>query len=389
MASRKALPRRRVVAGGIGLALGSLGTAAAREQPSVLPRRFRAYEVGDGKSDLTLHMVERPMPAPGPGEVLLKVRATGLNARDLSLMRNVRIYGGAGGSPTRVPLDDNACEVVRLGAGVNRIAPGDRVVVTHFPRWIDGAWNDEAMSGLDFSVNADGFLAEYVVVGAEGLVKIPATIADEAAATFPNAGLTAWHAVVVDSGIRPGDVLVTLGTGGVSVYGMQWAKMMGARVVVTSSSDEKLARMRQLGADVGINYRSRPEWHKDVLAATGGRGADVVLNTVGIGELERCLLACGSNGRVMEIGANPVRRTGPAVEAAGLRDFPRGMLMKGLTIRGVIVGSRRMLEDLVQAAVANRIAPVIDRVFPFDQALAAVRYMESGEKVGKIVIKIA
>ncbi len=352
-------------------------------------KRTRTYEVGDASNGINLRIVERPMPKPGPGEVLLKVHATGLNARDLSLMKRLRIYGGPGDTPQRVPLDDNACEVVALGAGVTRVKPGERVIVTHFPLWTDGDWDDDTMSKMDFSVNTDGFLTEYIVTLAQGLVKIPDGMSYEHASTFPNAGLTAWHAVVEDAQVRPGETVVTLGTGGVSVFGFQWAKMLGARVIVTSSSDEKLARMKALGADDVINYRTTPDWHKAVLEKTNGRGADVVLNTVGIGEMERSLLACASNARVMFIGANPVQRTGTQTDAVGLKDFPRGMIMKGLTIKGVIVGSRRMLESAVQAAHTNNIKPVIDRVFSFEQTPDAVKYMESGEKVGKIVIKVA
>jgi len=399
------LPRRAVVAAALGTAsaawCGWTSTAAlATEAPP--PRRaaaavagFPAYEAGEGVvGGYNLRRVARDIRRPGPGEARLRVRATGLNARDLSLLRGVRIYGSKDG-PGRIPLDDNACEVLELGAGVSGLAIGERVVCSHFPLWLDGAWDDAAMSRLDFGVNADGFLAGEAVVPAQGLVRIPDGMPFEQAATFPNAGLTAWHAVVEGAQVKPGDTLVTLGTGGVSMFGLQWAKMLGARVVVTSSSDAKLARLRALGADVTINYRTRPAWHEAVLEATGGRGADVVLNTVGIGELERCLMACASNARVMQIGANPVARgaaapraPGAAAEApVGLRDFPRGMIMRGLRIQGVIVGSRRMLESALQAAALNRITPVIDRVFAFDEALEALRYMEGGEKIGKVVIR--
>jgi len=317
------LPRRAVVAAALGTAsaawCGWTTTAAlATEAPP--PRRaaaavagFPAYEAGEGVvGGYNLRRVARDIRRPGPGEARLRVRATGLNARDLSLLRGVRIYGSKDG-PGRIPLDDNACEVLELGAGVSGLAIGERVVCSHFPLWLDGAWDDAAMSRLDFGVNADGFLAGEAVVPAQGLVAIPDGMPFEQAATFPNAGLTAWHAVVEGARVKPGDTLVTLGTGGVSMFGLQWAKMLGARVVVTSSSDAKLARLRALGADVTINYRTRPAWHEAVLEATGGRGADVVLNTVGIGELERCLMACASNARVMPIPwrAAPRRRAHP------------------------------------------------------------------------------
>ena len=384
--------RRNVLAAALGLAM--LAPARAAPQAAL---RFRAWEAGESAAaGFGLRMSERPVTAPGPGQVRLRVRATGLNARDLSLLRGVRIYGSKDG-PRRIPLDDNACEVLELGPDVSGLQIGDRVVCTHFPLWLDGAWDDATMSRMDFGVNTDGFLAEQAVVPARGLVKIPDGMSFEQAATFPNAGLTAWHAVVEAAQVKPGDTVVTLGTGGVSVFGLQWAKMLGARVAITSSSDEKLARMRALGADVTVNYRTNPAWHEAILDATGGRGADVVLNTVGIGELERSLMACASNARVMQIGANPVKRGAPAqgpggapLEApVGLRDFPRGMIMRGLRIQGVIVGSRAMLQAALQAAALNRIAPVIDRVFAFDQAPDALHYMETGEKIGKIVIRVS
>lgn len=388
--------RRYLLQGSISLgALALLDgrSLMAREYASKIDHvapRIRAWEMGEG--ELGLRLVERPEPVPGPGEVLLKVHATGFNARDLSLLRGVRIYGG-NHVPTRIPLDDNAGEVLKLGPGVTRVRPGDRVVCTHFPLWVDGAWDDESMSTYDFSVTTDGFLAERAVVPAQGLVRLPDNISYLEASTLPNAGLTAWHAVVVGAGLRPSETLMTLGSGGVSVFGMQWAKMLGARVVISSSSDEKLARLRRLGADLTINYRQQPDWHTEVLRVTGGRGADVVLNTVGISEMERCLLACASNGRVMLIGANSVRGGDSGVtpsgdEFEGLRRFPRGMIMKGLTIKGVIVGSRRMLENAVHAMAVTGIRPVIDRVFEFDDARAAMRYAESGQKLGKVVIRV-
>ena len=361
-------------------ALSTIAIAGARSGLSRERSRFRAWEVGEPVAGgFGLRAVERPTRAPGPGEARLRVHATGLNARDLSLLRGVRIYGSKDG-PRRIPLDDNAGEVLEVGAGVSSVRPGDRVVCTHFPLWLDGAWDDPTMSTLDFGVNADGFLAEEAVVPAQGLVRIPDALSFEQAAAFPNAGLTAWHAVVEGARVRPGETVVTLGTGGVSVFAFQWARLLGARVAITSSSDDKLARMRALGADITVNYRSRPDWHAAILEATGGRGADVVINTVGISELERSLLACASNARVMQVGANPVRRgTAGSADGAdgtvGLRDFPRGMIMRGLRIQGVIVGSRRMLEAALQAAAANRVLPVIDRSFPFDQAHEALQYM--------------
>jgi NADPH:quinone reductase-like Zn-dependent oxidoreductase len=304
------------------------------------------------------------------------------------LLRGVRIYGGAGETPTRVPFDDNAGEVLSLGAGVTRVMPGDRVMCTHFPLWVDGAWDDATMSKMDFGVNVDGFCAEQALAPADGLVKIPDGLSYAEACTLPNAGLTAWNAAVVEAQARSGETVITLGTGGVSVFCMQWSKMLGARVGITSSSDDKLARLRELGADFTINYKTTPDWHAEALKQTGGKGVDVVFNTVGIGEMERAIRACASNGRIMVIGANPVAPAGADSQPVGLKDFPRGMFMRRLKVQGVLVGSRKMLEDAVAAAATRGIKPVIDRVFAFDQVPDALRYMESGGKVGKIVIKV-
>ncbi len=345
---------------------------------------MRVYEIGDYTKGLNLHIVERPDPVPGHGEVVMKVRATGLNARDLSIMEgalSTRVMPF-----TRVPLSDNAGDVLAVGPGVRGVDVGDRVTMTHYWQWLDGDWN-VSMAEQDYASTLDGFLAEQVVVPAVALLKIPDTMSYEEASTLQSAGLTAWNAVVEAGQTRPGDTVLTLGTGGVSVFGLQWAKMLGARVIVTSSSDEKLARMRTLGADSTINYRSNPNWSQEVLDMTGGRGADVVLNNVGMQEMENCLLSCASNGRVMYIGANPVVHNQAPSEPVALTRLPN-LIIKDLTIKGIIVGSRRMFEDLLEAMVINNITSVIDRVYAFDDFLEAIPYMESGDKLGKIVIKV-
>ena len=347
---------------------------------------MRVYEIGDYKkaNGLALHIVERPDPVAGPGEVVMKIRATGINARDLTIMR-----GGMGPKPqpfTRVPLSDNAGDVLSVGPGVDRVKVGDRVTMTHYWQWLDGKWHGD-MALKDFASNIDGFLAEKIVVPADPLIKIPDSMTYEDASTLQSAGLTAWNAVVCAGQTKPGDTVLTIGTGGVSIYGLQWAKMIGAKAIITSSNDAKLDRMRQLGADITINYRTQPNWAQEVLDRTAGRGADVVLNNVGLQEMESCLLACASNGRVMYIGANPVDRSGAAPKPVSLTRFPN-LIMKDLTIKGIIVGSQRMFEDMITAMTLNNIKPVIDKVFPFDQVLDAVKYMESGDKIGKVVIKV-
>ncbi|MCB2108225.1 MAG: NAD(P)-dependent alcohol dehydrogenase [Rhodobacteraceae bacterium] len=344
---------------------------------------MKAYEIGDTRNGLALRMVERPMPVPGPGEVLYRIRATGLNARDMTLLLGL---GREPGPETRVPLMDNAGEVAGVGPGVTRVKVGDRVAMTHYWQWLDGAW-DVKMREQDFAGTRDGFLAEYLIVPEAPLVHLPDEMSFESASTLQSAGLTAWNAVIESGRARPSDVIVTLGTGGVSVFGLQWAKLIGARVIITSSSDAKLERMTALGADNTINYRATPRWSDAVLALTGGRGADIVLNTVGMGEMEQCLLACASGGRVMYIGANPVAPDRKMPTPTALANFPN-LIIKDLTIKGVTVGSRRMFEDMLKAMAVNKIEPVIDRVFDFADAQAAVAYMQSGEKLGKVVIRI-
>jgi NADPH:quinone reductase-like Zn-dependent oxidoreductase len=329
-------------------------------------------------------MVERPVPVPGFGEVLIKVRATGLNARDLTAARGLMT---AVPIPfDRIPLTDNAGDVLEVGPGVTRVKVGDRVTMTHYWQWLDGHF-DNAMTRDDFSMNRDGFLAEQVVVPAEPLVRVPDSMSYEDACTLQSAGLTAWNAVVEGGRTRPSDVVVTLGTGGVSVFGLQLAKMLGARVIITSSDDAKLERMRALGADDTINYRQHPDWWKEVLNKTGGRGADVILNTVGISELDSCLYSCASGARICFIGNNPVAAGRQAEAPKPITRLPL-LIIRDLTLKGIIVGSRRMFEDLIKSMVQNRIKPVIDRVYEFDQVREAYEYVISGAKIGKVVIRI-
>jgi NADPH:quinone reductase-like Zn-dependent oxidoreductase len=352
---------------------------------------MKAYELGDRKNgELTLRCVERADPVPGHGEAVVRVRATGLGARDISIMRSSwppteRRAWQNPPPPERIPLQDGAGEVIALGTGVTRVRIGDRVMATHYPKYIDGAWDFDSMAHTDFGDVLDGFLAERALVPAEALVKIPASFSYEQAAPLQSSGLTPWRALTVEARTQPGETVLTLGSGNVSVFGLQIAKTLGARVIVTSSSDAKLEKLRALGADVTINYRRHPDWHEQVIEQTAGRGVDVVLNTVGYPTLEKCLLCCASNARVMHIGARPVVGTSSAPVAFSA--LPN-LIAKCVTIKGFTVGSRRMFEDFVRALETNHIRPVIDRVFDFDEVSDAIRYYESGGKIGKVVIRI-
>jgi NADPH:quinone reductase-like Zn-dependent oxidoreductase len=353
---------------------------------------MRAWQLGDrGKGALTLHRVERQDLVPGPGEAILKVRATGLGARDLSIMKSawppaeMKAWQNPP-PPERIPLQDGAGEVLAVGAGVARVSPGDRVMATHYPRFIDGAWDFDTMAHQDFGDVMDGFLAEQARVPAEALVRIPDSLSFEEAAPLQSSGLTPWRALTVEAKTQPGETVLTLGSGNVSVFGVQIAKSLGARVIVTSSSEDKLARLRRLGADHAINYNSHPDWDREVMRLTDGRGADVVLNTIGYSTLEKCMLSCASNARVLHIGARPV--VGASAAPVSFTQLPN-LIAKCISIKGFTVGSRRMFEDFVQAFESKKMKPVIDRVFGFDEVLEAIRYYETGAKIGKVVIKVA
>jgi NADPH:quinone reductase-like Zn-dependent oxidoreductase len=347
---------------------------------------MQAYEIGDYATSRQLRLVERPDPVAGPGEALVRVRATGPNARDFSIWTNGMWPGRGTPPPDFIPMCDFAGDVLAIGAGVTEVKPGDRVTMIHYSRWLDGPW-DVSMRTEDYGCTRDGFLRELAVVPAASLVRVPETIPYEDAATLPSAGLTAWQAVVVEGRLKPGDTMVTIGTGGVSLFALQWAKLLGARVIVTSSSDAKLARMRELGADGTINYRTVPKWHEAVLEQTGGRGAQLVVNNVGLQELDACLEACASGARIAHIGATAVSsdriaRGGVVPQRLGL------LIIRDLTLKGIVVGSRRMMADAVAAMAQHRLRPVIEGVYPFAQANEAVERFARGDKIGKVMIRV-
>lgn len=345
---------------------------------------MKAYEVGDFASSRRVRLVERPDPSPGSGEALVRVRSTGPNARDFQIMSTGMWSGPV--SPHLIPLCDMAGDVVAVGDGVSQVAVGDRVTMTHYSRWLDGPW-DVSMREQDFAHTRDGFLCELAVVPAAALIRIPEPISYEEAGTLPSAGLTAWQAVVEAGRLRPGETMVTIGTGGVSVFAAQWARMLGARVIVTSSSDAKLERMKQLGADEGINYRTHPNWYERVLQLTGGRGADLVVNNVGMPELDQCLEACASGARIMYVGASPVTADRQALAPVVPRRLGL-LILRDLTLKGIIVGSRRMFETMMNKMVEHEVHPVIDRRFDFKDANDALAYAAAGEKIGKVVIRL-
>ena len=325
-----------------------------------------------GLDAIALH--ERDVPRPGPGQALVRVRATSLNYRDLM------VAGMKGPVPVaypRVPLSDGAGEVVEVGEGVTRLAAGDRVAASFFQGWLSGRLRPEqTKTALGGAI--DGVLSEYVALDAEGLVRIPDHLTFEEAATLPCAAVTAWNAL---AGVRAGETVLALGTGGVSIFALQLAKAAGARVVVTSSSDEKLARARELGADDTVNYRAVPEWHEAVLEATGGRGADRVVEVGGAGTLPRSLKAAAFGGRVVVVGS---------VAGRGASDIgPADLFARTLTLEGIYVGSRDDFEALNRAVAHARLRPVVDRVFGFGEAREAYRHLDAGSHFGKVVVAVS
>jgi NADPH:quinone reductase-like Zn-dependent oxidoreductase len=320
----------------------------------------------------TLRLVTRPPPNVGPGQALVAVRASAINARDLGIATGRFMTRKR---ETLVPLSDGAGDVLAVGEGVSGVQPGDRVIATHFPEWLDGPW-DPAYYGADIGNSLDGWLAEKVLMPAAALVRIPGELSHEEACTLPVAGVTAWHALYDVARLRPGQTVLTLGTGGVSTFGLQLARAGGARVVVTSSSDAKLARMRELGAAFTVNYATNPEWGQEVLRLTGG--VDVVLENVGRATLDQSLNACAPNAWVVLIGTGPL--------PAQLPKLP-GFYQKNITMRAISNGSRRMYVELAAALAANGVRPVIDRTFPFAKAPEAFRFMASSSHIGKVVIR--
>lgn len=335
---------------------------------------MKVYEVIKGSSSLDgLRRAERPEPKPGPREVLIRVRATSINYRDHLVL--IGRYFAAVERET-IPLSDGAGEIVSIGPGVARFKPGDRVAGTFFQLWVNGPRRGFAPA---LGVPLDGTLAEYMVLHEDGVVAIPPALSFEEAATLPCAGVTAWNALMcLGSPVKPGDTVLCLGTGGVSTHAMRFAKAAGAKVIITSSSDEKLARARQLGASEGINYKTHPDWQKEVARLTGGRGVDCVIEVGGEGTLAKSYEAIGFGGKIMLIGF---------LAGAGQHN-PGALMMKGGTLHGVGVGSTAMFEEMNRAIEVNGIKPVVDKVFPFDEAAEAFRQFAAGNFFGKIVITV-
>lgn len=330
------------------------------------------YENGFGLENLKI--VEVPDLVAGPGQAVVRVRACSLNYRDLAVLRGAY---GAGVKPPLIPLSDGAGEVIAVGPGVTRVKAGDRVAAAFMQDWIEGPVDDlKANSALGGAI--DGMMAEQVCLSAEGLVHFPEHLSFEEAAALPCAAVTAWHALFRSGGLKPGESVLLQGTGGVSIFALQFAKMAAARVIATSSSDAKIERLRQMGADAVINYKTTPDWDKPVRSLTGGLGVDHVVEVGGAGTLPLSSKAVRRGGHIALIGV-----------LAGRGEFdPRLMMLKSARLQGIYVGSREMFEEMNRAIALAKTRPVIDRVFEFGELTQALQYLESGAHFGKICLRV-
>jgi NADPH:quinone reductase-like Zn-dependent oxidoreductase len=336
-------------------------------------RTMRALEATAFSID-ALRLTERPAPTPRRGEILIRVRAASLNYRDLAILTEK--YLSALPLPY-VPASDACGEVVEVGEEVTRFKVGDRVTPTYTQGWHDGMPTPELRTKRTLGGPLPGVLREYVVVPAEDAVFAPEHLTDGEAATLPIAAVTAWS-TLAEGGVKTGDVVLVQGTGGVALFALQFAKLAGARVIALSSSDDKLARARQLGADVGINYRTTPDWDEAVRDSTSGRGVDIVVETAG-STLPKSLSALAFGGFIGVVGF-----------VAGYRaELPiRAFIGPMARVRGIAVGSRARFEAMNRAITQHRLRPVVDSTFPVDKAAEAFKRMQQGLHFGKIVVSL-
>ena len=338
---------------------------------------MRVYEIIEGENVDAIALRDRSEPSAGHGQVVIDVKACSLNFRDLNVIRGG--YGGADKPLGAIPLSDGAGVISAVGEGVTAFSVGDRVSPAFMPTHLDGRLTPEKQAG-SLGAQVDGMLAQRVALPASGVVKIPDQLSFAEAATLPCAGVTAWYAQFVGGSLRPGDTVLLLGTGGVSIFALQFAKMTGARVIITSSDDAKLERAKELGADEVINYKTTPEWHEAVLALTDGVGADHAVEVGGPGTLNKTLQAVRFGGSISLMGV-----------LTGFEDKvdTLSILRKNIKIQGTYVGSVAVMSDMVRAIDVNGMKPVVDRIFDFEEARDALRFQKSGGHFGKVVISVA
>jgi NADPH:quinone reductase-like Zn-dependent oxidoreductase len=335
---------------------------------------MKSYIIPSPKGIDSLTLIDRPDPTPGPRQVLVRVRATSLNYRDL-----ITVEGSSARAAPKadlVPLSDGAGDVVAVGAGVTRVKLGDRVAGCFMQKWVGGAI-DEAAQASAMGGAIDGMLTELAVLEEDGVVRLPSHLSFEEGATLPCAAVTAWHALVEIGEIKAGDTVLVLGSGGVSVFALQFARMFGARVIATSGSKAKAERLKQMGAAAVVDYRATPEWDKEVTKLTDGRGVDITVEVGGAGTLPRSFMATRLAGRISVIGL---------LTGAGAEVDPMPILRRNLRVQGLYVGNRQMFEAMNRAIEAGGLKPVIDKVFPFAEAKDAYRHLKSQNHFGKVVI---
>lgn len=335
---------------------------------------MKAIVLGSGYGLENLQLVSRPTPRPGPGEVLLRMRAVSLNYRDLEIVAGT--YFASPETPL-IPLSDGVGEVIELGPGASSLALGDRVAATFWDRWEAGD-SEAADHRTTLGGPLDGMLCEYVVLPERRLIRVPQHLSDEEAATLPCAGVTAWHALVTVGRLAPGQTVLVQGTGGVSTFALQFGALSGARVIVTSSSDRKLARAQALGAAETVDRARFPEWHAEVRRLTAGRGVDQIVDVAGPSSFAQSLSALRLGGQIHLVGY----LGGPRGTISPLQ-----ILMARAVVRATAVGSRASFEAMNRALEVAQIRPIVDRVFELQQYREAWAYMQSGGHFGKVVIR--
>jgi NADPH:quinone reductase-like Zn-dependent oxidoreductase len=341
--------------------------------------RMRVLQIEGAYGLDHLKFAERPDPTPGPGQIVVRMKAVSLNYRDWITVSGV--YGGAHKLPL-VPFSDGAGVVERIGEGVTRVKPGDRVTSNFFgATWIGGPPMPHKMAGVLGGPN-DGCAQELMLISAEGVTKTPEHMSDVEASCLPCAALTAWRALVVDGALKAGDIALMQGTGGVSIFALQMAKFMGLTTIITSSSDEKLARCKALGADHVINYKTTPEWGGEARKLTGGRGVDLVVEVGGAGTLMESMKAVRQQGHIAIVGI--VSGFG----GEGLNMLPGMLIGNNARIQGLSVGSRENFEDMNRALTQNQSKPIVETVYPWTRAKEAFEDMQAGKHFGKIALTI-
>ncbi|HLX81021.1 MAG TPA: NAD(P)-dependent alcohol dehydrogenase [Burkholderiales bacterium] len=336
---------------------------------------MKVFQIQDDWGMEHLKLSSRPDPKPGPGQVLLRMKAASLNYRDLVVP--MRGYGSHTGTLPLIPVSDGVGEVVEAGAGVTRVKTGDRVCPLFAQNWISGEPTPERLSS-SLGGPVDGTMAEYMVLPEKGVSKVPAHLSDEQAASLPCAALTAWSALVTHDNLGPGSRVLVQGTGGVALFALQFARLRGAHVTLISSSDEKIARAKALGADAAINYLEVPEWYKATREITGGQGYDHILELGGEKTLPQSLRCVRPGGTLSMIG----------VLSGGMLSAPLGLVVtRQVRLQGITIGNRDGFEAMLRAIGQHRLQPVTDKVFPFEQLKEAMGYLKSGAHFGKVCIR--